>query len=85
MHFANFSLQQTVLDVFVATCHYQAMAKIIAKVSGGESSFRIVIPRYLVHEMGWENVEYVAIRKCSIKSLEIRRLFDDEASERQDH
>ena len=60
------------------------MARIIVKVSGESSSFRIVIPKELIKEMGWDALDYVVVRKCSNRSLEIRRLFDDEGTERQD-
>ena len=60
------------------------MARIIVKVSSSELSFRIVIPQKIIEEMGWENLDYVVIRKCSIRSLEIRRLFDDEGNQGSD-
>lgn len=60
------------------------MAITIAKVSGGESSFRIVIPRGLINEMQWEGVDYVTIELHDSRSFLIRRLFDDGEGERQD-
>ena len=69
------------LDLYLSLWHLVIMAKDISKVSGGKLCFRIVIPRRLVEEMGWEHVEHVVIRKCSVRSIEIRSLLYDEKSE----
>lgn len=60
------------------------MPKHIVKVSGGKSSFRIVIPLKIVEEMGWDDLEYVVVKKTGPDFLTIRRLFDDEVSKRSD-
>jgi len=58
------------------------MTKLIAKVSGGKSSFRVVIPRKLIGKFRWEKVEYVVIEDHHPEYIKIRRLFDDENSKR---
>jgi antitoxin component of MazEF toxin-antitoxin module len=72
------------LDVLGTICHVICMAITITKVSGGESSFRIVIPKRLIEEMQWEDVDYVTVELHDSKSFLIRRLFDDGEGERQD-
>ena len=57
------------------------MAKHIAKISGGKSSFRVVIPREIVERMGWEDESHVVIFTQHAREVVIRRLFDDENSE----
>jgi bifunctional DNA-binding transcriptional regulator/antitoxin component of YhaV-PrlF toxin-antitoxin module len=58
------------------------MAKHIVKVSGGKSSFRIVIPREIIERMGWKDEEHVVIFTQHAREVVIRRLFDDETSKR---
>ena len=71
------------LDVYLSLWHGFFMAKNIVKVSGGKSSFRIIIPCKIIEELGWIDVEYVVIKKIDPNFLEIRRLFDDEKPEGQ--
>lgn len=54
------------------------MPKIIVKVSGGKSSFRVVIPREIIEILGWEDESYVVITTQHLKEAVIRRLVDDE-------
>ena len=69
------------LDINLTIMVIIHMSRQIVKVDSGNSSFRIVIPRRLVEEMGWEHVEHVVIRKCSVRSIEIRSLLYDETDE----
>jgi len=84
-YFRTFKAFQKKLDGVQEICHGAAMVKTIAKVTSGNNCFRIVIPKPLIKEMGWESIEYVSIRKNSLNCLEIRRLFYDENDNRQDH
>ena len=69
------------LDINLTIMVIVRMARLIVKVDTCSNSFRIVIPRKLIQEMAWEKVEYVTIRKCSIRSIEIRSLVYDEDDE----
>ena len=84
-YFVKIAAGNCFLDIILSIMVITRMARLIVKVAAGNSSFRIVIPQKLVKEMGWNLVEYVAIRKCSLNSLEIRRIFDDKDPEKQDH
>ena len=66
------------LDSIFPFWYFPRMDKIIIKVDRGKNSSRIVIPRKFIQEMGWEQVGYVVIKKCSTgQTLEIRSLKYD--------
>lgn len=58
------------------------MSLIIAKVSTGKGNFRVVIPRALIKNKGWEKVEHVIIEDHHPGHFIIKRLFEDEENER---
>jgi len=68
--------------VFMSFCHNLYMARNIVKVSGGKRSFRIVLPCKIIKEMGWDDLEYVVVKKTGPDFLTIRRLFVDETGKR---
>lgn len=55
------------------------MATWICKVSMQSGQFRLTVPKGLVSEMGWHEVNCVLIRKATERMIEVRRFTDAES------
>ena len=60
------------------------MAKHVVKVERVGRSFRLVIPRKIILEKGWGDVEYILVEDHHNDKIVIRSLFDDEDFKRPD-
>ena len=54
------------------------MPKHLTKLSKFGGQFRITIPRALIVEMGWQDVEFVIMQSASPKAFYVRRFIDGE-------
>jgi len=55
------------------------MPKYFSKLSKFGGQFRLTIPRALVAEMGWEDVEFVIIKEYPPGVMLVRRFIDGES------
>jgi len=55
------------------------MPKYICKVSHHHGQFRITIPKLLVEEVGWEDVEFIIPERLGQDEIWIRRFVNGES------
>lgn len=55
------------------------MPKYIAKLSKFGGQYRITIPRLLVEECKWEDVEFVILSRVTYEEIKMRRFVDGES------
>lgn len=56
-----------------------AMAKHLAKLSKFGGQFRLTLPKLLIDEIEWHDVEYVILYKLETSEIRIRRFVDGES------
>jgi len=55
------------------------MPKYLAKLSKFGGQYRLTLPRLLIEEMAWDDVEYITLGPQIDKSIIIRRFVDAES------
>jgi len=56
-----------------------AMPKFLGKLSRFGGQYRLTLPRLLVEQVAWEDVEYVVLRGLIDRSIVIKEFIDGES------
>jgi len=56
-----------------------AMPKYLSKISKFGGQYRLTIPKLLVEEIKWQDVDYVIVESCMGLDFRVRRFIDGES------
>ncbi len=65
----------------ITLCYMGIMKRVVIKVDRRDISFRITIPRKIIQQKMWNDVEYMLLEESGPDIIVLRRLIDGEALE----
>lgn len=60
------------------------MPKHLVKLSRFGGQYRLTIPKLLINELGWQDVEFVILGRLPAAGIELRRFIDGESLKAKD-
>lgn len=55
------------------------MHRVVVKADRRDISFRVTIPRKIIQQKGWNNVEYMILEESGPEKIVLRRFIDKDA------